>query len=265
VSPARYDGIGRGYDTTRRADPDICKRLIHHLRLDCDSRCLDLACGTGNYTVSMQLRGFSVVGVDLSCEMLSKARAKSRLLRLIACDGERLPFPDGWFDAAMCTLAVHHFRDPGRVFCEVRRVMRSGRFVIFTATAEQMRCYWLNEYFPQAMVRSIRQMPSLEFLRTTLDQAGFELLSYEPWFVPPDPHDLFLYSGKHRPKLYLDRAVRNGISTFAGLADIGEMETGIERLRRDIDSGRIGEVITSFQNDEGDYGFAVAQASSLGC
>ena len=40
-----------------------------------------------------------------------------------------------------------------------------------------------------------------------------------------------------RPHLYLDPEVRAGISTFA-LADGGEVEAGVARLRADLESGR---------------------------
>lgn len=140
--------------------------------------------------------------------------------------------------------------------------MASGRLVIFTATAEQMRGYWLNEYFPHAMARSVEQMPSLHFLRNGLEHAGFRFVHYDPWFVPADLADLFLYSGKHRPGLYLDPEVRKSISTFSSLAGDEEIATGTRRLRRDLASGHIEEIIASYDNEDGDYGFAVAEASA---
>lgn len=256
---ALYDKIGQGYDTTRRADSRIVDCLVRHLGIGAGSLCLDLACGTGNYALALARTRARIVGVDVSYAMLSAAREKSNSLPLIAADGVALPFPAACFDATVCSLAIHHFRDPARVFTEVRRVIRSGRFVIFTATAEQMRGYWLSEYFPRAMLRSIEQMPSLDFLRRALENAGFRFLSYEPWAVPHDLEDTFLYSGKHRPDLYLDAKVRQSISTFANLAETTEITTGLERLRRDIASGRIGQAIAAYENDGGDYGFAVAE------
>lgn len=256
---ALYDTIGQDYDTTRRADPGIVECLVRHLRLDPGSLCLDVACGTGNYALALAGSGVQIVGVDLSRTMLSAARAKCNLLRMAVADAVALPFPAASFQAAVCILAVHHFGDPTRVFAEVRRVMRSGRFVVFTATAEQMRGYWLSEYFPRAMSRSIEQMPSLDFLRRTLEKAGFRFLSYEPWAVPHDLNDNFLYSGKHWPDRYLDPGVRKSISTFANLAEPTEIATGLERLRCNIASGRIDQVTAAYENDHGDYGFAIAE------
>ena len=50
---ARYDTIGVGYDATRRADPYIAGRLAHHLAIGAESTYLDVACGSGNYTVAL--------------------------------------------------------------------------------------------------------------------------------------------------------------------------------------------------------------------
>lgn len=38
---------------------------------------LDLACGTGNITFPLEARGYDMIGCDLSCDMLAKAREKA--------------------------------------------------------------------------------------------------------------------------------------------------------------------------------------------
>ena len=42
-----YDSIGRGYDTTRKADPYITGRLLRYLEPVPGGRYTDFACGTG--------------------------------------------------------------------------------------------------------------------------------------------------------------------------------------------------------------------------
>ena len=122
-----------------------------------------------------------------------------------------------------------------------------------------MRGYWLNEYFPEAMAASIRQMPDLELVEAGLRSAGFGAIRTEPYEVGGDLQDLFLYSGKHRPALYLDPRVRASISTFAALADPLEVERGLDRLSADIRSGRISEVIAAYRRSRGDYLFVVGE------
>lgn len=253
-----YDSIGVNYDSTRRADPYLTERLARHVNQRGDGRYLDIACGTGNYTVVLSAVGGRWHGLDLSPGMLRTARRKSRHVRLVRGDAAVLPFRDGCFDGAVCTMALHHLPELAPVFREAFRVLRHGRLVIFTSTSDQMAGYWLNEYFPVAMARSTEQMPSMASVLAALADAGFTVDTVERYDVCPDLQDLFLYAGKHRPELYLSETVRRGISTFSSLIDQAELEEGCVRLQRDIESGAIKQVAEKYRNHGGDYAFIVA-------
>lgn len=253
-----YDHIGVNYDVTRRADPYLTERLARHVGLQRGRRYLDIACGTGNYTVELASRGGSWHGIDLSSGMLRSARLKNDCISLLRADAVALPFRDGSFDGAVCTMALHHLPDLAPVFCEAFRVLRQGRLVVFTSTCEQMTNYWLNEYFPIAMERSARQMPPTDSVMGALNEADFTLTHVEHYYVRPDLQDLFLYAGKHRPELYLSDTIRRGISTFSTLADQAELEEGCDRLQRDIESGSFKQVAKKYRNNGGDYVFIVA-------
>lgn len=254
-----YDEIGAGYDTTRKADPYITSRIIHHLEIDDSGRYLDAACGTGNYTLAMASRTRAAFyGIDESKQMISIARNKSRAIQWSIGDVASLPYPDGTFSGAACILAIHHFKDLDAAFSELFRVLSRGRLVIFTSDKKQMEGYWLNEYFPKTMQRSTAVMPAIEEVSLALEIAGFENLTTEKYFVQPDLQDWFMYCGKHEPGRYLDPVVRKGSSGFAVFSDQGEVGQGLERLSRDIASGRIDEVVASYSNEDGDYLFAAA-------
>lgn len=47
-----YNELGNNYDTTRKPDPEITATLAAHLQIETGGRYLDIACGTGNYTVN---------------------------------------------------------------------------------------------------------------------------------------------------------------------------------------------------------------------
>jgi ubiquinone/menaquinone biosynthesis C-methylase UbiE len=254
-----YDRIGTGYDGTRRPDPRIADRLALHLNLSPDATYVDVACGTGNYTVLLASRGARWIGIDQSSQMLHMARRKSKAVLWCRGDVTALPLGTGVADGVVCTLAIHHFPDLEPAFAEVGRILARGWFVLFTATPEQMRGYWLNKYFPTAMIRSIEQMPAFPVVERALTAAGFCDIRCDAFEVPPDLTDLFLYSGKHRPGLYLQENVRRGISTFASLADPLEVASGLEQLRSDIATGRIEEVIRKYVHTGGDYLFVVAR------
>lgn len=254
-----YDSIGSEYDHTRRADPYLVERLASLLRQRTGGRYLDLACGTGNYTIALAARGGRWVGVDHSSQMLRGAARKCDAVSWFEADVEDLPFDAASFDGAVLTLALHHFTSPVLAFREAARVLKAAApLVVFTSTAEQMRGYWLNHYFPHALERSIGQMPSLEATRSMLLAAGLRIIALDLYHVRSDLEDLFLYSGKHRPELYLDARVRNGSSTFASLAAPEEVAEGCARLADDLASGRFAEVAARYDDRAGDYLFLVA-------
>src|SRR5437016_620345 len=141
-----YDTIGHTYDTTRRADPRIAAELARHLRLKSGARVLDVACGTGNYTIALAKRGATMYAADISTTMLAKARTKSADVRWCNADAAALPFRSGSFAGATCIWALHHMHDPHAAIREVFRVLIPGRFVIFSGDVAQLKGYWLNEY-----------------------------------------------------------------------------------------------------------------------
>lgn len=84
-------------------------------------RVLDVCTGTGEIALRCARRGADVTGVDVTPEMLEKARRKARALpvRLECLDARRLPFGEREFDVAVLSLALHDM--PRRVRLEVLR------------------------------------------------------------------------------------------------------------------------------------------------
>jgi ubiquinone/menaquinone biosynthesis C-methylase UbiE len=97
-------------------------------------RVLDVATGTGE-AAAMCIpivgdAGF-VVGVDISLEMVTSARARldAPFFWPVNADGQSLPFKDGAFDAVVCQLGLQFFPDPAAGLSEFRRVVRTGGIV----------------------------------------------------------------------------------------------------------------------------------------
>jgi ubiquinone/menaquinone biosynthesis C-methylase UbiE len=273
---ALYDRVGAAYDATRRADSYIASRLLAHLAGAARGWCLDVACGTGNYTLALAAVGVPVVGVDASARMIAAAARKAPTLAdgepiqrtshaapgvplWAAADVTRLPFPTGSFSGATCTLALRYFADLDAAIAELGRVLRDGPLVLFAATPEQIRRYWLRLYFPEMIERTAAQAYPLARITRALQTAGFTRVATELYTVRSDLQDLFLYSGKHRPALYLNPAVRAGMWSFATLAPPEEETAGCDRLRHDVLSGDIAAAIQSADSSEGDYVFIVAR------
>ena len=259
---AIYNNIGAGYDCHRRADPGIAETLAQAFRAPGGGPYLDLACGSGNYTIALARKGYALTGLDVSSRMLASARDKSKEADWVLGRVEQQPFADHAFQGAVCTLAIHHFDDLAVAFRECYRVLCSGApLVLFTGEAGQMRHYWLNAYFPLAMARSIAEMPTRKLIENCLHGAGFTDLSFTSYFVEAGLRDHFLYSGKDNPGFYLDEGVRTSISTFAKHGDGAETRQGVARLGADIAAGRFARVRQTYQSDLGDYLFVAARRS----
>lgn len=94
-------------------------------------------------------RWLRVTGVDTRQEILGAARRRSRAgpatLRLERVDGDRLPYPDGSFDIAHCSLVLHHAEQDGaeRLLQEMARVSRIG---VVINDLERSRRAWLGAW-----------------------------------------------------------------------------------------------------------------------
>ena len=253
-----YDAIGASYGTTRRADQGILNELVKHVGLRADGEYLDLGCGTGNYTCALAATGGRWHGVDSSEAMLEQARSKDCQVTWMLGEAQSLPYKSGTFAGAICTLAIHHFIGLEAPFAEVARVLRAGKFVLFTAFPEQMRSYWLCHYFPRMMEKSIERMPCKATVLGALGAAGFSEPLVAPFTVDRGLQDLFLYSGKVQPQLYLNASVRSNISSFATLCPAKELEEGLERLRADITKNRFQDIARHYVCTLGDYAFVIA-------
>ncbi len=250
-----YNQIGCSYSVTRKADPNIALRLAQLLGVEEGKRYLDLACGSGNYTNALSLMGGSWCGVDISKIMLDQAKTKNTRIDWQLANANELPYKNKSFDGVICTLAIHHLQDVPAVFKEVGRVLKTGRFVIFTAFPAQMERYWLNYYFPEMMKNSRLKMPDEKFIVQALISAGFFVESQTQFQVSNQLQDLFLYSGKQRPALYLDSLVRTNISSFASDCSEAELSKGLHLLKEDLATGKFDQVAGNYNSDIGDYVF----------
>ncbi|MEN1786142.1 MAG: class I SAM-dependent methyltransferase [Bacteroidota bacterium] len=259
---AKYDHIGKNYDATRRADPYITKQLIKHLHPTATGIYLDIGCGTGNYTHELQTRGFSCIGIDPSIKMLEKAKQRNKHVTWQKGTAAQMSLTNSTVDGIMACLTIHHWEDIKQSFQELYRVAKSpSRLVIFTATPKQMQGYWLNYYFPKMLADASKQMPGLKTIYQVIRESGFTVVATEKYNVQPNLKDWFLCCGKQHPERYLKEHIRNGISSFAALANQEEVTHGLAQLRKDIALGKIEKLTKSYENDMGDYLFIVCEKS----
>ena len=103
-------------------------------RLVPGERVLDLGSGAGTDSlVAAQMVGpdGSVTGIDMTPQMLAKARAAADEMglpnvRFVEAEAERLPFPDESFDVVVSNGVIDLIPDKDAVFAELFRVLASG-------------------------------------------------------------------------------------------------------------------------------------------
>ena len=96
------------------------------------STILDAGCGSGELLVRLARKGISVIGVDQSPEMLSKAGKKIASdcnwcnVELRLGSAEHLPLADSSVDGIIAHMLLHHLSEPSDFFSEVSRVCKDG-------------------------------------------------------------------------------------------------------------------------------------------
>ena len=99
-------------------------------------RVLEVGVGTG-LALPLYAAGKTVVGVDLSREMLLKARERvarerlSHVLGLFEMDAQAMSFADSSFDMAVAMFTASVVPDARALFVEMSRVVRPGGYLLF--------------------------------------------------------------------------------------------------------------------------------------
>ena len=129
--PDDYDRVGAVMSFGQ--DPRWRRALVEALAPAEGMRILDVATGTGMVAFALAARGATVVGLDQSEAMLSRAQARldatPRLadrLSFRAGEAEALPFADGEFDALSFTYLLRYVDDPAATMRELARVLKPG-------------------------------------------------------------------------------------------------------------------------------------------
>lgn len=162
-----YDILMQNVDYEKRAD------YIYSLFEKFDrapTLMLDLACGTGEFSNRFANKGVSVIGVDISYDMLSVAREKSAEQQndiLYLCQDAAELDLYGTVDGAICCLdSLNHITDYGDFCSAIARVslfLEKDRLFIFDLNTEykhscvlgnntfvidtnDVYCVWQNEY-----------------------------------------------------------------------------------------------------------------------
>ncbi|MFC7514782.1 class I SAM-dependent methyltransferase [Herbaspirillum sp. GCM10030257] len=142
------------------------------------SSILEVGVGTG-LTLARYPATASVVGIDLSNEMLEIARGRARELHgrnieLIAMNAEMMDFPDGSFDCVAMPYVLSVTPHPEKLVAEIRRVCRKGGTILILNHFSGSRFWW-------AMERAVHKLAARIGFRSTFCYDE-QILKYD-WHV----------------------------------------------------------------------------------
>ena len=173
-----YDVLTQNVEYQKRCD--YLEALMRRCGCEKPELMLDLACGTGSMTLELAKRGYDVIGVDASENMLSVAQQKAleagQNILFLRQKMQRLDLY-GTIDVAICTLdSINHLLSPEDVrktFRKVSLFMNPGGFFFFDVNTEykhetvlgdntfvyetdEVFCVWQNSYRSEEKITHIQ-------------------------------------------------------------------------------------------------------------
>ncbi len=204
-----FDHIATSYDSVRGLEilPSVIKSVGS--AAPSGSTIVDIATGTGLFSVPLAKEGYQVIGIDANPSMLEEARRKAEALGVAYTaklgTAENIPVPDNFADVVLSTNAIHHFIINAH-FKEVQRVLKPGGvYIIFTRFAHQnARSLW-GQLFPGFAEKEDRLYTPEDFIHIDNQFKELELESLE---------QIRFQKPFSRARI-LDTAERRKYSTFA--------------------------------------------------
>jgi SAM-dependent methyltransferase len=111
-------------------------QLVKFAGVRAGQQVLDVGCGTGVAAITAARAGAKVSGIDLTPELLERARANSQIAEVEVDwregDAEQLPYGDAAFDVVLSQFGHMFAPRPGVALSEMLRVLKPGGTIAFS-------------------------------------------------------------------------------------------------------------------------------------
>ena len=125
---AFFDNWAAYWDDDMIRKEDIISLILDNAHIKEGVRVLDVACGTGVLFEDYLKRGASVIGIDLSSEMVKVAKSKYPHMTVICGDVEETYF-DELFDVIHIYNAFPHFPSPSHLIAHLSQFIKTGGYL----------------------------------------------------------------------------------------------------------------------------------------
>ncbi len=138
-----FDTISTNYDGLNRVisfgiDIKWRRRVVNIVTHSSPKTVLDVATGTGDLAINLVKTGAKeIIGLDISAGMLSVGKQKvtqnklDNTIKMVLGDGEKIDYPDNYFDAVTVSFGVRNFENLEQGLGEILRVLKpKGIFVV---------------------------------------------------------------------------------------------------------------------------------------
>lgn len=183
-----WDRLAGRYDTIVRLFDTSYGRVRERLATDIEAggRVLELAAGTGQFTLDLARVADSLVATDVSPAMVERLRQRVTDAGLdgVECrvmSAYAIEPPDARFDAIFCANALHVMDEPRRALAEFHRVLRADGVLVVPTFLHGV------DGFRRALSRSLSVVSpfvahtrfDLAALKQTMVDAGFDVVHAE--------------------------------------------------------------------------------------
>lgn len=141
---------------------------------------LDVACGTGDVSISLSRKGFDVIGTDISEKMLAIAGKKASGICFMYGDASCLPFEDGTFDAVTIAFGIRNFDKRSVCIHELLRVLKDGGMLAIAEFSIPRNRLWrgvYSFYFRRILPSVGRAVSKQAYAYTYLPESSFDFPS----------------------------------------------------------------------------------------
>ena len=204
-----FDSVAERYDLMNDLMSGGMHRLWKRFTIDQSGvrpgqKVLDIAGGTGDLARAFQERvgpTGTVLLTDINASMLARGRDRmldeGRVIEVVRCDAERLPFPDCTFDCVSVAFGLRNMTHQDLALAEMYRVLRpGGRLLVLEfskvwSPLDPLYRLYTMQLLPamgklvandsasyRYLAESIAKHPDQETLRQLMIDAGFERVEY---------------------------------------------------------------------------------------